>query len=322
MMLDGVLTYFSTIAGLRGLSRKPRDETDKFRSIRSPFTVMVAVTHPSSYACLLPPAIKAGKELDAKIVLATVVVVPDQLPLCEGARYAYENSDLVARAIATIEAALIPFETVTLVTHRSTQAIANTVLDRHVDLLFAEGHHRNANGHALTDTFMRRISSGISCDLLFVSGDGKPPFQKLLVSVSDPLQTYAALEVAWLLAGDHKIFIEIFHIFLHTADPARKQTVASEIRDQVDSFLNSNQSNHLDVTFKVVEAKSYLESMLAESTGFDCVLVGIGKDGWLKRKLRGAMLGRLYQRLECPMVAMRTGSTIHSADATDPGKNV
>lgn len=308
-MIRGCFTNDPVDGGAGRFSSQLRDEPVESSGVSGRYTIMVTATHAASYSCLLPPAIKAAQAKDGHIILADLVVVPDQLPLLDGARFVPESQSVAADALAVVEERGIPVTTVTLVTHRAIQAVAEAVLERQVNLLLVSGQHRSTNVQADIGTFVHRLLAKVNCDVLFLSKNGKPPFQRLLLPIADPERTKALLEAAWLLTDEKHALIEVFHISPGGTESSRQQSVTDGIRDQIDSFRNRGKDNHLEIRFKGTEDQAPFEAILQEARDFDCVLIGISHQGWLKRKLRGSTLARLIETLNCPVAAMRTERT-------------
>lgn len=124
--------------------------------VNGEYTVLVSLQNIDLIKTLLPPAIRAAKRQDGKIILLNVIEIPYQLPPSEAKQFILEREFKLEYARQVIETAGCDVEIMIRIAHRITYAIKHLSKDENVNIIIQE-----CNLDAQTDTMFKRLKKRI-----------------------------------------------------------------------------------------------------------------------------------------------------------------
>lgn len=278
------------------------------------YRVLVPIANPESLPILLPPAIKAAREHDGIINLLHVITVPKQVPLSEGRQFIEKSHSLTERALKKVEKEGIPAEVLIRVSHQPAQAIAETVLEKKVDLLVMGWRGQSRTPHVTVGKNVERIIEEVNCDALIVQQDTRPSlmklirpsFNKLIVPIEYESQAASGIEKAWLMAGDGKVEIDVVHIFSRKVKREEREEFMAKLQEQIDRFKENKKIEKLSITLQAMEAANPVNTIVEVAREYDCVVLVASRDIWIKRKFFSSKVVQIARRVKPPLVLVRS----------------
>lgn len=120
------------------------------------YTVLVSLQDIDLTKTLLPPAIRAAKRHDGKIILLNIIEIPYQLPPSEAKQFLLEREFKLEYARQIIETAGCDVEIMIRIAHRITYAIKHLSKDENVNIII-----RECNLDVQTNTMFKRLKKRI-----------------------------------------------------------------------------------------------------------------------------------------------------------------
>lgn len=122
------------------------------------YTVLVSLQDMDLTQSLLPPAIRAAKRHDGKIILLNVIEIPYQLPPSEAKQFILEREFKLEYARQIIETAGCDAKIKVRIAHRISYAIQRFLKDKNVNLIIRE-YDLEVQTNTMFNRLKKRIKS-------------------------------------------------------------------------------------------------------------------------------------------------------------------
>lgn len=269
------------------------------------YRVVVPIANPASLEGLLAPARNAAQENDGAVTLVHIISVPSQTPLSAGHEYVKMTEPLQAEALELMEGTGVPFEVVVRVAHRVDQAIVETVREKDANLLVMGWRGRSLDVDTTVGRNIDNIIDQVNCKVLVVQQELHRHPDKILIPVDEPQQIRFALEAVEYLTGEFIVSKEVLHIFNPMVAPQERKELMSLYQVQIDEFQRRFPKTAGSISLRSVDHVDPVEGIVNSSPGFDYVIIGATRDGWLKRQFFNSAPSRIAQMIDIPVALTR-----------------
>lgn len=252
------------------------------------YTVLVPLQDIALTKSLLPPAIRAAKRHNGKIILLSIIEIPYQLPPSEAEQFKLEKEFLLQYALQIIETAGCDGEIMVRIAHRLPYAIEQLASSLPIDLIVMWAKNKGL----LWDKQIYQKLYDVNCNLLIAKEQVETHFEEVILQVDEPQTARSMMEQATYLLGSEEGTIHIIPDY--SAD--EEQAELQHIRSTVDTFCRKNDWFNGKTIIHQVQPKfatrKYLHEMYHQGTGSTCVLVpySSGKkskaDHWLENEAK------------------------------------
>lgn len=274
------------------------------------YQVLVPVANPDALGNLLPPAIEAARRNNGIVVLLNVITIPDQLSLSAGSKYVDKSREVLKHARKVVEDAGIDAEVLIRIAHRLPDAIIQTAIERDVDLMVMGWRGKSSGPRTIVGNKADYIMDEVNCDVLVVQQMQCPPFDKVVVPVSNPATIEQLLRNAVLINGDNKdARIDLLHIFRGGISEEEKEAVKLQLRDRTKEYLEQNSDISARVNFVFEVAEDVLEFIIAKTKEYDAIVLGATNPTWAQRRFLIDKPVVIRQKTQKPVMLVRTRSS-------------
>ncbi len=290
------------------------EERMSLQPVENRFSVLVPIANPASLPVLLQPAVEAAKRHDGRIVLLHVITVPDQLPLSGGQRYQRESRALMEEAASRLESTDVPVQTLVRIAHNAADAIIQTTAEHQIDLLIVGWRGDSQSTSSYIGSNIDRIVHEVNCESLIVQTDRTPPFERILIPIADPMQVGTALSAADNFCDGVCSAVDVLHVFGAETSESEQSEFLDTLNEQVQKALASDKlkldRETLNVQVLTKKSGDVVASIVDASEDYDCLIVGMTRDSWLKQHLMGSRPAQFADQVVPPMVLVqpRSGS--------------
>ena len=305
----GLVAYYGYA---RGRSRTDEERTpvmDVTRRSAAPtdrrYHVLVPIANPKTFPQLVEPAVEAARQNDGAVTLVHVVTVPSSLPLDAGRRFIERSRPLIDEAVALSEATDVPVEVVTRLSHRPSQAILDTAVEKRTDLLVMGWRGRSRSPHTLIGRNIDRIVERVNCDLLVIQPTGDASPGSLLLPIEAPDEVDSAVAMARLLSPRSDLQMTLLHVFAPRTPSEDREALLARVRERVQALREA----HPDLTGEIdvldAVARDPVNAIVDAARDHDGVVLGTPQRNWLRRRFVTSTPARIAQRVDQPVALVR-----------------
>jgi len=246
------------------------------------YTVLVPRSNPLNVKTLLDFAAPIAREHNGRVVAMAVVVVPRQLPIHEGLRYADEKESLFELARQYAAEHRVRLDTDLVIAHRAHDGIIAAARRLETDLLIMgwKGHTRTRERifGEISDHVIRHTP----CDLMFMKITKPDGFQTCLLPTAGGPHARLAARLLNTLAKKMNMKVTAGYVISPAADPEQRAMGRSWIDK---TLLNMQMS--VPVDRKLIESDSIASGIAQASRDYDLVIIGAAKEPLFRKMLLG-----------------------------------
>ena len=264
------------------------------------YRVLVPVANPDSLSTLIPPAIRAAKSHNGKIILLHVIVVPSPTPLSSAHEYVHNGDALRETAVSMVRDEGVPVEHIIRVARSVAAAIIDTVHEQRADLLIMgwRGHSKHQN--TVIGSNIDEVITRVNCDLMMLQ-PGDTSAKRILIAVADPSQIAFSLQSAQLYAGGEDTELDVFHVFAQDSPMIERQRFERTLQRRVDGVrLHTGKA-----VLVTQENPDRLAAIIEAAAGYDYLVLGATRDPWWKRRIFGNTPMRIARETDTPVLLLR-----------------
>ncbi len=323
-VLLGVVVFFGYSRG-RIRATEVASEIETLREVRAkrerPYQVLVPLSNPRTAPALVALGSALARRNDGGIFLTSVVTVPRQTPLREGARFADDASRLLREAAAYVPDDVPVHRSVT-VGRNVGRSIVNVARQHDSDLIVLgwRGRRRRTAGYALGST-IDVVVEDAECDVVVTnvgeretrratgetpSPTTPPETGAILVPVIGGSHAAFAVDVAAAIAAPDSR-VTLFHVVTDARDRERGRRLLDARRDELVEA-------DIDARTALVDGDDVAETIVdyAESRGVDTVVVGAAREGIVPRALFGDVPETVGERFDGTTILVERHQPIRS----------
>jgi amino acid transporter/nucleotide-binding universal stress UspA family protein len=266
---------------------------------RKDYSILVALSNPSSAPSLVSLAVALARKHDGEILLLHVVEVSEHQPLKAGLQDVETADDLLEAAQATVEKHGVPVRSVVRVSHRISEGIVQTASDEDCNFIILG---RNKNPRLIDRWFSTIIDSvlqGAHAEVAVLHGTlPSSPVKQIVVPFARNIHTQLAMEIIPALTEHFRCQARIVAVAESGTPHSEREAQLREM----ESALGGSTHNG-EVT--VVDHGDVLSSIVEESKTADLMVMG-GRSGDFLGLLLGQSLTQdITERAICPVLWLR-----------------
>ena len=236
---------------------------------------------------------------DADVTVLNVIEVPKTLPLnAIGRLYILEVRQALGRLARRAADTGIRAKGRAVVSHQVAEAVLETVRDEDVNLLVAGWKGTWRRGLVL-GTNVDRFVQEAPCDVVVFKTAGlKDRIERILVMNAPEWHVSYATGYAILLAKKHKAAITIFSAAQTESELSREKAYSNRLALMC-------KTHGVRVEEKFAKVRSIVDAVVAESKGYDLLVVGASSEWRLTQFAFGAMQDQIARQVEGPVLMVR-----------------
>ena len=240
---------------------------------------------------------------DADVTVLNVIEVPKTLPLnAIGRLYILEVRQALGRLARRAADTGIRAKGRAVVSHQVAEAVLETVRDEDVNLLVAGWKGTWRRGLVL-GTNVDRFVQEAPCDVVVFKTAGlkdriKPKVERILVMNAPEWHVSYATGYAILLAKKDKAAITIFSAAQTEAELSREKAYSNRLALMC-------KTHGVRVEEKFAKVRSIVDAVVAESKGYDLLVVGASSEWRLTQFAFGAMQDQIARQVDGPVLMVR-----------------
>jgi amino acid transporter/nucleotide-binding universal stress UspA family protein len=279
----GLLVYFAHFEKLASVvepqvlipSQLPLEE-------RPDLSVLVPLHNPDNVDTLLAFAAPVAEARGARLVAATVVEVPRQLPIHQGMRFLHHREPLLRMAREWGSEHHIRIETDAIIAHNIELGIL-AAADRHqADVLLMGWKGFTDTKERIFGEVTDQIIRHAPCDLMVLKLEDRHTFRRCLFPTAGGPHARLAAEFLNVLSKAHDMRVTAVYV----VPPGATQQERWEADRWIDKTLDLVDPS-LDVEKRLVESDSVAGGLAHASRDFDLVVIGAAKEPLFRRMLLG-----------------------------------
>jgi nucleotide-binding universal stress UspA family protein len=168
------------------------------------------------------------------------------------------------------------------------------------------GWHKPVVGGAMLSGVVHRVMVDAACDVAVFVDRGLEHIRRMLVPYRGTDDDRAALRLAKRIAANGGIEITVLHV-VHPEDN-------KGVDQQREEFTDGEEDNRYKVVFKTVRHATPGEAAIEESkSGYDLLLVGMGRDWGLEHKSFGSRAEAILALAPSSILVVRHGTRRETA---------
>ncbi|MFW5963777.1 MAG: universal stress protein [Natronomonas sp.] len=255
-------------------------------------TVMVALSNPRTESALVSIAAAVAKHRDGRVLAMHIVQVPDQTALSVAAqnreRIDAESAELLAAAEADAEAAGVPVETKTVLSHRGLAEVFDAARTNDADTVVMGYSGARFGGRA--EGIVEELAHDLPCDFLVFDGEAFDP-SRVLVPTAGGYSSELSAAVARALRETVGAEVSL----LYVAEDGDKEAGRA--------FLTEWATDHgladAELLVDTGDVEAAIEKAAASRT---LVVVGATERGLLSRVVGGSLALSVLEDIETPVL--------------------
>ncbi|ELZ32450.1 cationic amino acid transporter [Halogeometricum pallidum JCM 14848] len=288
-MILGLVIYYGY--SVQQEEKKIEEETPTVIEESEPTTaeneILVPIGHTDNVKQLMRTAIDIAKENDGVLRVMSVVTVPQQTPPSEGRKYVDEEREVVNEAMKVAHDADVPVNGTVRVGHKVSNAILNTVdqYDSEMVLMGWEGQRKSQRRDIVLGSVVDTVATDADADVLVerIGPDATGEADDILLPVAGGEHSKFAAGLADDIGDQHGSHIDIVHV----VDPGASDTDRKEAQKILDEA--AAEIDDLSVDTEILEGDSVVDTINAQTGGYDIVMVGATREGILNQFVFGSV---------------------------------
>lgn len=262
-----------------------------------PLSILLPVANPANALHLIRPTLILAKARDAEVDLLHMVPIPEQTPLSDAPQYMVQGEEALGEAL------LYTFTTAP--THRTIQycrnvarGILSAARQRNTSMLIlgwrGQSHRRDFVLGSTIDPILEKAP----CDVLVVKDWPKGKIERVLVPVAGGPHTRLAIEVAALFAKQAGGRVTPFNV-------SRSERTKDAAQRRIEEAIEATGRPRELLDPKFVQADNVLEAILAETPGYDMVVLGASHERMWQQLVMGSIPEEIAQRCDKPAAMVK-----------------
>jgi amino acid transporter/nucleotide-binding universal stress UspA family protein len=245
-------------------------------------SVIVALHNPDTVDRLLEFAYPVARQRGVRLVAVTVVVVPRQMPIHEGIRFAHHREPLLARARQFGAERGVDVETDTVVAHVASDGILAAAEQHRAEaLVMGWKGFTNARDRVFGE-IADRIIRLASCDLLLLKFADKVPFRLCLLPTAGGPNAKLASRILNAVAKELNMTVVGGYVVPEGASEKAREEGKQRIQETL-ALLDPS----IDSQIRLIESRSVAGGIARASVDYDLLVIGAAKEPFFRRILFG-----------------------------------
>lgn len=244
--------------------------------------VLIALYNPDNIETLLDMAIPIANQRQLRIVAMSVVLVPTQVPIHEGIRFAKRKESLLSKAKQIAKRKGTDIFTDLVIAHNTSDGIfASAEKQNARALVMGWKGFTNARDRIFGE-IADKVVRHVPCDLFLYKIIGNSKVQNCFLPTAGGPSAILASAAIGAFAKENEVEVTTGYIVPENADEENKISAEKrmdETLDKMDSTVKRNK--------KIIESNSIAGGIAKASKDYNLVVVGAAKEPFFKKMLFG-----------------------------------
>ena len=244
--------------------------------------VMISLYNPENIKILLDIASPIARQRNLSIMAVSVVVVPRQMPIYEGMRFAHHTEALLNQAKKIASDMKISIKTDLVVAHRASDGILTAASRHRADALIIGWKGFTNARDRIFGEIADQVIRLAPCDLLVLKISEDFKLNRCLLPTAGGPNAKLASTIITALAEHNKL--EVTAGLIIPEDATEEQRQAGKQR--IENTLNGMRDN-VKYERSLIPSKSIAGGIAKASKDFDLVVIGAAKEPFFRKMLFG-----------------------------------
>jgi nucleotide-binding universal stress UspA family protein len=279
----GLLIYFAHFEKLAAgvepqvliPSRRPLEE-------RPDYSVVVTLHNPDNVETLIDFAAPIAQAKGRRLVAITVVVVPRQLPIHEGMRFAHHREALLRMGKEYAGKRHIALETDLIIAHHAHHGILEAAYRHRADTLLVGWKGYTDTRDKILGEVADQVIRFAPCDLMILKIAAEGGFRRCLFPTAGGPHARQAAGLLNVLAKEFDMEVTVGYVVPPDASALQR----ADAEQWIEKTL-ANVDESLPIETKLIEATSVAGGLALASREFDLVVIGAAKEPLFRKMLLG-----------------------------------
>jgi amino acid transporter/nucleotide-binding universal stress UspA family protein len=245
-------------------------------------SVVVALHNPDTVERLLEFAYPVARQRNIRLLAVTVVVVPRQMPIHEGIRFAHHRESLLEKARQFAATRGFPIETDTIIAHLASDGILTAAEQHRADMLVMGWKGFTNARDRVFGEIADRIIRLAPCDLMLLKYSDKAEIHRCLLPTAGGPNAKLASTVLNAVAAELKIAVTGGYVVSEGASEEERETGLARIQETLDLLDPS-----IEAQPRLIESRSVAGGIAKASAEYDLLAIGAAKEPFFQRVLFG-----------------------------------
>ncbi len=279
----GLLLYYSVFEKIAsGFEPKVLMSTPKVTLSEKTPAIVVALYNPNNARTLLKLARSIARQKNMPIIAISVIVVPRQMPIHEGMRYAEQKDELFNAAKKYAEENGFSIETDLVIAHAASDGLLEAVERHNADTLVMGWKGYTRAKDRMFGEIADKIIRYVPCDLALLKIGEDASIENCLFPTSGGPNAKLASKIIDGLAEDSDMNITATYVAPENPDSEQIEFGESKIDETLNTMKNRSKINK-----KLIEANLIPEGITEASKNYDLVVIGAAKESFFRKMLFG-----------------------------------
>jgi len=305
----GLLAYYTYFSKTEEAER-PREILMEELLVSREYSVLVPVTSREEASVLGRIGAMLAQANGGEVLALHVVEVPPQLTLGQGRAFLAEGRSYLEVVIEQAKVRDVPVHTVIRLGRNVAEAVRKTAIENASDLILLGWPGYTHTAGRLFGSVSDPIVDDPPTEIALVRYREWRPLRSILVAVDGGANSQRAVRLASQIASVEsggQVKITLLHVVpLGARDGDR-------VRGLQAINYSREGSDYENMDYRIVEGASVVESVLAESQGYDLLVVGASEEPLFRNLLAGNVAESIAKRAEVTtIIVKRRSSRLHS----------
>ncbi len=244
--------------------------------------ILVALHNPSNMGALLNLAYPIAKQRGLKVVAATVVEVPRQVPVHDGMRLAHHREALLKQARETAAEHKEQIGTELVIAHRASDGILAAVQAQNAELLIMGWKGYSNTRDRLFGDIADKVIRYVPCDMALVKFEDKTELSSCLFPTAGGPNARLAASMLNAIAPANNMSVTTGYVVPEQATEEQKQEAEAHLNE---TFEEVDRPASWDT--KMITARTVAGGIAKAGRDYDLVVIGAAKEPFFRRVLFG-----------------------------------
>jgi amino acid transporter/nucleotide-binding universal stress UspA family protein len=305
----GLLVYYAYFSKIEAME-KPKEILLEEVLVSRDYSVLVPVADQEQAHILGQIGAILAQDNQGEVLALHVVRVPPQLTLGEGRLFLKEGRAYLETVIQQAKAQEVPVHTIIRLGRNVAEAVRKTALENASDLILLGWPGYTRTSGSVYGSVIDAIVDNPPTDVAVVRYRARRPLRSILVPVAGGPNGRRSVKMAVSMAragenGPVKVtLVHVVPVGARSADQVRAEQVFKYVTEGI---------YHEHMEKRIVEGTNVVETVLAQTEGYDLIIVGATAEPLFKNLLLGSISEQIANRAAVTVIIVKgRSSPFHS----------
>lgn len=309
-LIVGLLAYYTHFSKIEALE-KPSDILHEEVLVSRAFSVLIPVATQDQARILGEIGAAVAGYHGGEVLALHVAEVPPQLSLADGRYFLKGGREHLETVIEVAKRREVPVHTMIRLGRNVAQSVRKTAAENASDLIVLGWPGTTGSTGRVFGSVIDPIVDNPPTDIAVVRYREPRQLRSILVPIAGGPNTRRAIDLALTIASSNNTDTEFATVVLYTVVPANaRESAKVRMQKLLNSIAQNTNYEHLEV--KTTESDVVVDSILAEASNHDMVIMGASEEPLFENILVGNVPEQVARRADVTVVMVkRRSSPIH-----------